>query len=207
MVDVQDQIQSLADKYASVLKRQINNRIVEMEADNVSHYLIYRVLGVSVEEGMKIDSYQNTGRFLYRYAGSFLEDAAKLCFKNRFPDAATVRIPNTLGARPKTFEIDCLVNNQAYEIKWRDATTDGDHITKEHTRLRAIAAAGYEPMRVMFYYPSRSQAIKIQVILEDLYKAVGGSYFYGEQAWQHILEKTGINLQQLLEQIAENRGL
>ncbi len=207
MADVQDQIQSLADKYASVLKRQINNRIVEMEADNVSHYLIYRVLGVSVEEGMKIDSYQNTGRFLYRYAGSFLEDAAKLCFKNRFPDAATVRIPNTLGARPKTFEIDCLVNNQAYEIKWRDATTDGDHITKEHTRLRAIAAAGYEPMRVMFYYPSRSQAIKIQVILEDLYKAVGGSYFYGEQAWQHILEKTGINLQQLLEQIAENRGL
>ncbi len=165
MADVQDQIQSLADKYASVLKRQINNRIVEMEADNVSHYLIYRVLGVSVEEGMKIDSYQNTGRFLYRYAGSFLEDAAKLCFKNRFPDAATVRIPNTLGARPKTFEIDCLVNNQAYEIKWRDATTDGDHITKEHTRLRAIAAAGYEPMRVMFYYPSRSQAIKIQVIL------------------------------------------
>lgn len=58
-----------------------------------------------------------------------------------------LKIPNPSGGRPKTFEIDCLIGERAYEIKWRDATTDGDHITKEHRRLRAIADAGYTPAR------------------------------------------------------------
>ncbi len=80
--------------------------------------------------------------------------AAKLCFKSAFPDAGALRIENTQGHRPKTFEIDCLVGTDALEIKWRDATTDGDHITKEHTRIQAISSAGYTPIRVMFYYPT-----------------------------------------------------
>jgi len=50
----------------------------------------------------------------------------------------------------------------ALEIKWRDATTDGDHITKEHTRMQAVCDAGYKPVRVMFYYPNRDQAVRIQ---------------------------------------------
>lgn len=48
------------------------------------------------------------------------------------------------------------------EIKWRDATTDGDHITKEHTRVKVINEKGYIPIRVMFYYPQRSQAKKFK---------------------------------------------
>ena len=106
----------------------------EMEDDNHSHYLIYHVLGITSEEGRLIDLYQNKGRFVYKYAGSFLEEATKLCFKHKFPNSGSIRIPNRIGQRPKNFEIDCLVNNDAIEIKWRDATTDGDHITKEHTR-------------------------------------------------------------------------
>lgn len=35
-------------------------------------------------------------------------------------------------------------------------TTDGDHITKEHTRVKVIKACGYKPIRVMFYYPLRA---------------------------------------------------
>jgi hypothetical protein len=57
--------------------------------------------------------------------------------------------------------VDCLVGSDALEIKWRDATTDGDHITKEHTRMQAVRDAGYKPVRVMFYYPNREQAIRI----------------------------------------------
>ena len=105
--------------------------------------------------------YQNKGRFLYRYAGAFLENAAKLSFKSAYPDSGSIRIENTKGRRPKTFEIDCLVGADALEIKWRDATTDGDHITKEHTRIQVISDAGYTPIRVMFYYPNRDQAIRI----------------------------------------------
>jgi ApaLI-like restriction endonuclease len=203
---LQERLQIIADSYATELKTQVDQRLLEMQSDDKSHYLVYRVLGVSLEEGDAIDLYQNKGRFLYRYAGAFLERAARLCFEETFPEVATMRIPNTLGSRPRTFEIDCLVENLAHEFKWRDATTDGDHITKEHTRLRVIADAGYIPVRVMFYYPNRQQAMRIQAVLADLYKSVGGAYYHGDAAWDYISQKTGVDLKRLLENIAQTRG-
>lgn len=203
--DVFITIKNLADKYATELKRQVDMREKEMEDDDTSHYLLYRVLGVTNDEGHLIDLYQNKGRFLYKYAGAFLEEAAITCIKHKFPDSAKVKIPNTLGSRPKTFEIDCLVGNAAHEIKWRDATTDGDHITKEHTRVRVIREKGYTPIRVMFYYPQRTQAIRIQETLETLYQGIGGKYFYGDSAWQYIHELTDIDLLEILEKIALSR--
>ena len=119
---VQQAIRDLALDYSSRLLRVINSRTEEMLADDVSHYLIYRVLGISNFEGQQIDIYQNKGRFLYKYAGSFLEQATKKCFEHAFPGSGRVRIPNTRGQRPKNFEIDCLVRNDALEIKWKDAT-------------------------------------------------------------------------------------
>ena len=134
-----------------------------------------------------------------------MEEAAIACMKHRFPEAAKVKIPNSLGARPRTFEIDCLVNQLAHEIKWRDATTDGDHITKEHTRIQVIKAKGYKPVRVMFYYPQREQAVKIQETLETLYKGIGGEYYCGDGAWSYIEKMTDIDLLGILEKIAQSR--
>lgn len=201
-----DKIRLLADQYADRLKNKIDDRVAEMEDDDTSHYLIYRVLGVQETERHLIDVYQNKGRFLYKYAGSFLEEASKLCFKEAYPDSGSLKIPNTRGQRPKTFEIDCLVNNDALEIKWRDATTDGDHISKEHTRIKVISDAGYVPIRVMFYYPNRRQAIKIQEALETLYRGIGGVYYHGETAWEYVRNRTEIDLKTILEEIAEERG-
>jgi len=202
---IEKSIEELALDYSNRLLAAIEPRTEEMQADDVSHYLIYRVLGISLHEGQQIDLYQNKGRFLYKYAGSFLEDATKLCFKYTFPDSGSLKIPNTMGVRPKTFEIDCLVGNDALEIKWKDATTDGDHITKEHTRIKVIAAAGYVPIRVMFYYPNRQQAIRIQQTLETLYQGLGGHYYYGDKAWDYVLQKTDVNLKTILETIAHER--
>jgi hypothetical protein len=204
-ISVKDEIRGLAKIYADSLKSQIDARVGEMERDDRSHFLIYRVLGISDEEGRLIDVYQNKGRFLYKSAGSFMEQAAKLCFKKAYPDSGARRIANTHGSRPKTFEIDCLVGNDAIEIKWRDATTDGDHIAKEHTRIRTIHDAGYTPVRVMFYYPNRGQAIRIQQTLETLYKGLGGRYYYGDTAWEFVEERTGVNLRQILEELAEEK--
>ncbi|WP_103591532.1 ApaLI family restriction endonuclease [Campylobacter concisus] len=198
-------IKNLADKYVNGLKSQVDARVVEMELDDTSHYLIYRVLGVSKEEGKLIDLYQNKGRFLYKYAGAFLEEAAFICFKYKYSKAKKVKIINTQGSKPKTFEIDCLIETNAHEIKWRDATTDGDHITKEHTRVQVIKAKGYIPIRVMFYYPQRTQAKKIQETLETLYKGIGGKYYVGDSAWAYIKEYTDIDLMEILEKIAELR--
>ena len=173
-----------------------------MLEDDKSHYLIYRVLGITDSEGDLIDIYQNKGRFLYKYAGAFLEDAAFLCFKYAYPEAKKVRIPNSLGRKPATFEIDCAIKNIAHEIKWRDATTDGDHITKEHTRIQVIKNAGYTPVRIMFYYPNRGQAQKIQNTLATLYAGVQGLYFYGDNAWEYIAVNTGVDLKGILLEIA-----
>lgn len=204
--DIYERIASLAATYAKNLRQVMDARVIEMEADDNSHYLLYRVLGISTSEGKKIDEYQNKGRFLYKYAGSFLEEAAILCFEEKFPEAQRkVKIPNELGSRPKTFEIDCLVGSDAYEIKWRDATTDGDHITKEHTRVQNIKDSGYRPIRVMFYYPNRKQAIRIQQTLQTMYSGVDGEYYFGEGAWGVIKERTGVDLLSILEKIAETK--
>lgn len=198
--EVKTEIRALAKSYREELNLKINERIIEMANDDNSHFLIYRVLGIPMDEGVNIDVYQNKGRFLYKYAGSFLETATIICFKKTYPDTQEkVMIENTIGVRPKRFEIDCLVKNNACEIKWRDATTDGDHITKEHTRIKVIKTAGYKPIRIMFYYPNRVQAINIQKTLETLYHGIGGEYYYGDSAWEYIKTQTGIDLQQILE--------
>lgn len=137
-LDIYQKIKSLADRKAVELQRKVNQRLHEMNADDQSHHLIYHVLGVSSEEGYLTDAYQNKGRFLYKYAGDFLEEAAVVCIQHKYPDAGKIKIPNTLSIAPRTFEIDCLVESMAHEIKWRDATTDGDHIAKERTRVQAI---------------------------------------------------------------------
>lgn len=204
-MDVRHEIRALATKYAVALQAKVEDRVQEMKEDDTSHYLIYRVLGITNKEGELIDVYQNKGRFLYRYAGSFLEDAAKFCFLSKFPESASLRIPNTEGKRPKTFEIDCVIGNDAFEIKWRDATTDGDHITKEHTRFRAVKAAGYHPIRIMFYYPNRAQAIKIQQTLQDLYKGLGGEYYYGDSAWEYVQKRSDVDLLGILKDIADEQ--
>ncbi len=203
---IKDKILELANTYSENLKNKMDVRVAEMEQDNNSHYLIYRVLGVTSKEGKMIDVYQNKGRFLYKYAGSFLEEATILCFEEKFEDTQRkVKIPNKLGSRPKTFEIDCLVDNEAYEIKWRDATTDGDHITKEHTRVKNVKNAGYKPIRIMFYYPNRSQAMKIQDTLKTLYLGLEGEYYFGDGAWDFIKKETGVDLLQILEDIAKEK--
>ncbi len=204
--NISERINALASKYSQTLKTVMDARITEMEADDNSHYLLYRMLGVTDAEGKLIDEYQNKGRFLYKYAGSFLEEAAILCFEEKFPKAKRkLRIPNKLGSRPITFEIDCLVGKEAFEIKWRDATTDGDHITKEHTRIKNIKNAGYKPIRIMFYYPNRKQAIRIQETLKTIYAGAGGEYYFGKGAWEIIRRKTGVDLLGVLEKIAVTR--
>ncbi len=198
-----EKINTLAKKYAINLNLKIEARKEEMKADDNSHYLIYKVLGVSLKEGRLIDEYQNTGRFLYKYAGSFLEEAASLCLKFKNINGGKKIIPNNQGQKPKTFEIDFLDDKNAIEIKWRDATTDGDHITKEHARVKSIESQGYIPIRVMFYYPQREQAIRIQETLKTIYKGLKGQYYGGEDAWQFIKNYTGYDLKEILTKIVQ----
>jgi hypothetical protein len=205
MDELKNKIRYLAVVYSLNLKEKIAARKIAMKSDDNSHYLIYRVLGIAKEEGELIDVYQNAGRFLYKYAGSFLEEATNLCFSFKFPNGIKTKIENTIGQRPKTFEIDFLNGNDAFEIKWRDATTDGDHITKEHTRVKVIKDHGFKPIRIMFYYPLRDQSIRIQETLKTVYAGIGGEYYGGDDAWIFLKEYTGIDLKAILIEIANER--
>ena len=207
MDELIQEIKNLAEAYSADLKGKIEARTEEMQADDNSHYLIYRVLGISLQEGQLIDQYQNTGRFLYKYAGSFLEEAATLCLKFKFQNGTKTRINNSKGQRPKMFEIDFLNGTDAIEVKWRDATTDGDHITKEHTRVQVIREHDYKPIRVMFYYPQRAQAIRVQETLKTLYNGVGGAYYSGDEAWAFLSAYSGVDLKAILTQIANEKTL
>lgn len=198
-------IEKLSNLYSDTLNKKIEGRKKEMLEDDNSHYLIYRVLGISNERGQLIDGYQNTGRFLYKYSGSFLEEAAVLCFHFNNLKGKRTLVKNNVGKRPKTFEIDFLDDNNAIEIKWRDATTDGDHITKEHTRVECITNYKHKPIRVMFYYPQRTQAIKIQKILATYYKGVKGEYYAGDEAWEFVKKYTGYDLLKILTDIANKK--
>ncbi len=202
---LEEKIGKLADEYAGNLRSKIIARKEEMKEDDNSHYLIYRVLGIPHDEGVLIDEYQNTGRFLYKYAGSFLEEAATLCMFFSNSEGGKTLVENTIGSKPKIFEIDFLNGTDAVELKWRDATTDGDHITKEHTRVMAIKSHSYKPVRVMFYYPQREQAIKVQETLKTIYAGVEGEYYAGDDAWDYLKKVSGYDLKAILTKIANKR--
>ncbi|MCI8825938.1 MAG: ApaLI family restriction endonuclease [Lachnospiraceae bacterium] len=199
-----EKLLKIISHYRDELHKKIKEREKEMQKDNNEHYLIYNALGFTSKEGYQIDYQQNVGRFLYKYAGSLLEELAIKCMKDAYPNAEIkVKLPNTIDRSPKTVEIDCLIGNKAYEIKWKDATTDGDHIKKEHKRVQIIKEAGYIPIRIMFFYPNRDQAIKIQEKLRKLYKDIGGEYYSGEDAWKYLKKETGIDLKKLFEKLKE----
>lgn len=111
-----------------------------------------------------------------------------------------------------------IVENEQIKVdgKWEDTgnlalddyaqiCTDGDHITKEHTRVQNIKNAGYNPIRVMFYFPNRQQAIRIQNTIKTIYEGMGGHYYFAEDAWSFIEEFTGIDLLAILERIADSK--
>lgn len=193
--------------YRSDFQKKIQERKEEMESDNNDHYLLYNVLGFTSEEGYQVDFQQNVGRFLYKYAGSLMEDLVINCFKMAHIDAESkVKLKNTIDRSPKTVEIDCLIGNRAIEIKWKDATTDGDHIKKEHKRVRVIKDAGYIPIRLMFFEPNRDRAIRIQNRLKDLYEELGGEYYSGATAWEYLKKDTGIDLRKILKKYGKEHG-
>ena len=126
-----------------------------------SRTVIFASFGLSVSIYLVFDLTPRINfPIIYKYAGSFLEEATKLCFKHKFPDSESVKIPNTIGQRPKTFEIDCLVDSDAIEIKWRDATTDGDHINKEYTRINVISAEGFHANKSNVLLPKQNSGAK-----------------------------------------------
>ena len=205
--EIEKRIFEIARKHKQTLEAQISGRKEEMESDENSHYLIYSALGIPENEGKKIDVYQNIGRFVYRYAGQFLEEVTQLLI-NHARDGAPRALDNTVSNQPKRFEIDSIVEDdkRAHEIKWRDATTDGDHIDKENRKIQTIQDHGYKPIRIMFYMPERKQATRIQKKVIASYRENGEAHI-GEDAWRYVENYTGYDLEAIIKRIVEENAL
>ena len=80
-MDNKDKFFEIILRYRVGLQKKIKEREVEMQSDNNDHYILYNVLGFTNEAGYRIDYQQNVGRYLYKYAGSLMEELATECFK------------------------------------------------------------------------------------------------------------------------------
>lgn len=195
----------MAELQIRCMNHRMAKRFHEMKEENKAHHLMFRVLGYTDAEATAIEEQEQRARFVYANAGKFADKSVKLCFMRVFSDAKTIKIPNPYGAKPKTFEIDvALESRDGIEIKWRDATTDGDHRNKEKARVRAVADAGYKPIRVMLFDPNRDKAIKAQAELREIYREVGGEYLSGKDGFDFIQERTRIDYLGILQAIAND---
>jgi hypothetical protein len=190
----EEAIKTVIAEHKTNLKKAINIRMKEMDSDNNCHYLVYGVLGIPEDEHPLIDKYQNIGRFVYKYAGALLEKSAQIALGGE-----VIYLDNTISSQPKKFEIDCYTkwDNKAHEIKWRDATTDGDHKNKENNKIQCIIKNDLIPVRVMFYMPERKQARRIQEQIISIFAQHGEAYI-GEEAFRYVKDYSGIDLKQLL---------
>lgn len=196
-----EHIKILIEQRRTDLHRKITARDAALVGDDNAHHLLYRLLGVDAAQAMLIDRHQNTGRLLWRQLGTLIEEAVGCCFRARFPDAGPHRVA-VEGTSPRTYQIDLLVEGDAYEIKWRDATTDGDHVNKERARISQIARQGLRPIGLTFFLPHREQARAIQLRRAALYAELGGVHYVEQAAWRHVHERTGIDLHGILLRLA-----
>ncbi|MHA6346394.1 ApaLI family restriction endonuclease [Roseivivax sp. CAU 1761] len=188
-------IEAIVARHREALQARILSRRKEVLEAGRDHHMAFAALGVSSEEAADIDLHQSVSRLVYRHAGAMMEELACHCLKAAYPDGGKVRIPNPAAGSPATYEIDFLARRRdAIEIKWRDATTDGDHVRKENARLQATIEAGYRPVRLMFFLPTTAAAAKIQARLQASYKDAGGIYAGGAAAFAFISRRTGVDL-------------
>lgn len=104
-----EQLVEIIMKYREKLQKKIRERKAEMEADHNDHYMLYNALGVTGDEGYQIDFQQNVGRFLYKYAGSLIEE-----FKKEHKRVKIIREAGYIPVRIMFFEPN---RNQAIRIQ------------------------------------------------------------------------------------------
>ena len=76
-------LDEIIERNRAQLHEKIEKRCMEMGGNNLEHLSLYSILGFPDEEGLKIDLYQNIGRFLYKYAGALLDSCRSAKHKRR----------------------------------------------------------------------------------------------------------------------------
>lgn len=56
----------------------------------------------------------------------------------------------------------------------------------------------------MFFYPNREQAKRIQETIKTVYQGIGGACYTGDDAWEYVRTRTGIDLKVILVNFAKD---
>lgn len=192
--DVNERIANILGHHAAEVRRRFAEVRERMDTADRDYSRVYRALGLDDATGRDLDERHLEARFVYNHAGVMIEKVAIECVMSRHAARKKVLVDNVASARPIKFEIDVVVERDGIEIKWKDATTDGDHVTKEKHRVASIKEAGYRPIRLMFFEPSAPQSKKIQDRLSEEYAKIGGEFHRGLAAFDFIRRYTGVDM-------------
>ena len=166
------------------------------EFDN-QHHQIYELF-YSKEQIKLMEQYHNMARILTANAGRIFDSIVKFVITD--VEGGQTEFWDNPNSNPKSFEID-VVNNKkiAYEIKWRDAGTDGDHKSKEFRKVDLIKSKGYKPIRLTFFLPELERSAKAQKDIIDYYSTNGLSYT-GDEAFKYINNLANIDLLKIIKE-------
>lgn len=165
------------------------------------HHQMYELF-YSKNELKLMEKYHNMARILSANMGRIFDSIVKFIIIDI--EGGQTEYWNNTNSNPKKFEID-VVNNYkkiAYEIKWRDAGTDGDHKSKEFRKVDLIKSRGYTPIRLTFFLPELERSAKAQKDIIDYYSLKGLSYT-GKKAFEYINNLAKIDLLKIIKQYNE----
>ena len=161
------------------------------------HHQIYELF-YDKKEVELMEMYHNRARILSANMGRMFDDIAKFVIAE-VQGGRSEYIDNP-GGHPKKFEIDIINHHKkiAYEIKWRDAGTDGDHKAKEYRKVDLLVEKGYKPIRLTFFLPELARSLNTQRQIIEYYDKYGETYT-GNEAFEYLNKLAGINLMKLIK--------
>ena len=172
----------------------------KMDLFENSHHEIYQLF-YSKEQLKIMEQEHNRARILSSNAGRIFDEAVKFVITNA--EGGKSEYVSNPGGHPKKFEIDIINHNKkiGYEIKWRDAGTDGDHKAKEYRKVDIIKEMGYTPIRLTFFLPELPRSLKAQQEIINYYKEHGRAYT-GNDAFNFVNKMANIDLWSIIRSYA-----
>ena len=190
-------IHKIISDYHKKIITNINNTQNKMSDFKNDHHILYELF-YSKDEIQIMEKYHNIARILSANSGRIFDNIVKFIIQDiEGGQSEYILNPNK---HPKKFEIDILNHNKkiAYEIKWRDAGTDGDHKNKEYRKVDLLVQKGYTPIRLTFFMPELKQSLIAQKQIINYYNQFGMSYSE-EKAFEYINKMANIDLYKIIK--------
>ena len=190
-------IHKIVSDYHNKIMTNITETQNKMDSFINEHHLVYELF-YDKKELKLMEKYHNRARILSTNAGRIFDTAVKFIITD--VEGGKSEYINNPNQHPSRFEIDVINHDKkiAYEIKWRDAGTDGDHTNKEFRKEDLLVEQGYTPIRLTFFMPELERSLKSQTQIINYYGKYGKTYTQ-DKAFEYINQMADIDLLQILK--------